>query len=151
MGNHVLVPERDADLPDRCIHCNAPADAYRKRHTLLVGPWWVPRFARRNVSVDLPLCPRHRLRNARGQLLMSSSPAIAALSLLGLFFSVWLGAAGLLLALTAMVTGQILKGFALWGNGDTQGVIRIRAGRAFLSSIPSRENSRALEGSSTNG
>jgi len=70
----VLVARKGAELPDRCLKCNAPADGYRFSRTLSwVRPAWLLLFlisplllvlvyliVRRRAKVTVGLCEHHR-------------------------------------------------------------------------------------------
>ena len=75
----LLVVRNGAELPDRCLKCNEPADGYRFSRSLswhrpawfilvLVSLWLyflVYFFVRWKAKVTVGLCPRHRRRRTR--------------------------------------------------------------------------------------
>jgi hypothetical protein len=74
-----LVMSKDAELPDRCIKCNAPAEGYRlKRNLSWHSPWWfllifvsllvyviVALCIRKRATIWVGLCPEHRAARQR--------------------------------------------------------------------------------------
>ncbi len=127
-GRYVGVPLQCERLPERCIFCNADAGAYRKIAHVGDTQW-----------VEVPLCPRHRRLQAMGQPLMRLGMVASAVAF---FVSIvapwWLGLAGMLLALASVFVGNHLRTVVRGGwNDGTR--MWMRAGRAFVSSIPKRE------------
>jgi hypothetical protein len=73
-----LIVRKGAELPDRCVKCNAPAHGYRLRRSLSwhSSVWYlvvlinillyviVALIVRRTGKVAAGLCPRHRARRA---------------------------------------------------------------------------------------
>jgi hypothetical protein len=118
-----LVMRQDAELPDRCVKCNAPVNGAKLRRNL----YWhhpglylliflnlliyliVALFVRKRAKIALGLCEKHRATRVK---------AIAAawiLVLLGIGLLVggiviengWLGVSGVILLLAGMIYGLI--------------------------------------------
>ena len=77
----LLVMRKEAEFPDRCVKCNAPAEGYRLKRKLSWSSAWyglillsifiiwvfalilyllVHLIARKQATVWVPICPRHR-------------------------------------------------------------------------------------------
>ncbi len=130
-GKYVVFPLRDAELPDRCIFCNQPAHGYRK------GLYWAKsRFSPR-YFVELPLCEGHRDREASGRLMFRLGIAVAILGFAAMAVSPWLCGAFLLVSLVVMIAG-IYRASLLRVQRCKHGMLWIKTGRRFLSSIPEK-------------
>jgi hypothetical protein len=93
-GKYVVTRVGD-DLPDRCIKCNASADAPRLKKTLYYVPSWIwvlillgllvvaiaYMIVRKKVPVEIPLCQRHA---SKRKMTMLIGGLIAFVSMLGL-------------------------------------------------------------------
>lgn len=79
-----LLTVGSPEFPDCCVRCNAPAEGYRKRVRLRWhAPLWyvlvlvqpmvyliVALIVSKSVTLDLPLCERHRARRRLGAIIL---------------------------------------------------------------------------------
>ena len=75
----LLVMSKGAELPDRCLKCNEPANGWSLKRNLSWHPQWyyllflispilyiiVALIVRKTAKTRIPLCPRHRGRRRR--------------------------------------------------------------------------------------
>jgi hypothetical protein len=93
-GNELVV-ERDAELPHRCVHCNAEG-TWRRQRQFYWNPSWIWLFTlvcslgvlllailtRKRFRMEVSLCPVHQKRRSRGILIAWMGAAMAV----GLFW-----------------------------------------------------------------
>lgn len=121
----LLVMARDAQLPDRCVKCNAPADGFRLTRKLSWHPTWVvlmvcvnlliylivAMITSRKATVEIGLCQHHREARRRNLWLAWSAAGSMVLAIvLALAFSKgWLALFGLLFLIAAIVFGLLAQ------------------------------------------
>lgn len=127
-GNDVAFPLEAARMPDRCVLCNRPAEAYRVLHDVENLP-----------PIEVPLCVRHRRRKAWGRTVAGCGFASASAAFVMPFFtnSMWGVAIPCVVSLALILTGGWLR-TAADPRAIRDGFVLVRAGKAFLASIPSR-------------
>lgn len=143
----VLVMRKEAELPDRCVKCNAPADGYRLKRKL---GWHHPAFyliilvalllyvivalcVRKTATVQVPLCEDHRSRRKRTILLgwLFSLGGLAAM-IAGIALSSDPGATGGLAA-ALIPTGFLVLIVALvWSIVASQPVVPLKIDQQFV-------------------
>lgn len=152
-GNRVLMTP-NADLPLRCVKCNADAEQPVRPRTLYWHTPWlyllilvsiliyiiVALIARKSISVSPGLCSEHRLLR-RNVILGSWLAALAGIGLISgaIDQSSWplalLGAA----ALVGAIVFGMLKGRIIHATRIDQNRIELKGfGEAFLASLPRR-------------
>lgn len=161
-GKLLVVPTAGVSFPDRCVRCNAPAEGYRLRKTLRWHPTGVHYLVlfgvvgyvvallrdRESVPVEMGLCPAHRRRRKRGQVLtlvaLSLLVAVSAAVLWGDpgRFALALNLVWAVLVLAAVLGGLTLRTAAAKRIADGQAWLRV--GRAFRDSFSSEKSSAKL-------
>lgn len=146
----LLRLEKGAQLPQRCVRCNAPAEVHIDRKLYWHSPWWallilaglltyaiVAFFVRKRADVRIGLCAQHA--SARRRTLFG----LTALALFGIAacvaapenlsgFGVLLG---ILLPLTAIFLGQGKSSVLRPVRIDTQEAVLKGASEEYLASL----------------
>lgn len=121
----LMVMAIGAELPDRCIKCNGPAEGFRLQRKLYWHPTWVvlmiclnlivyvvvAMVTRRKAVVFIPLCKEHQAARVRNLWLCGGSFAAMAASLVlaGVFENGWLALLALAFLITGIVFGMIAQ------------------------------------------
>lgn len=150
--NNVLVMQKQAFLPDRCVKCNAPTDgSYIHRKLSWINPgWYLLVFAgwliflivyliiRKTAEVDLGLCEKHRAKR-RTAILIGWVIAIAGIAsivaainaeLIGLFFL------GLLAIIGGLIYGMYAASIINVAKMDDHYIWIKRVDKDFVDSFP---------------
>lgn len=120
-----LVMSRDAQLPDRCVKCNAADGIVRLKRNL----YWhhpliylcllaniliyaiVATCVRKRATIEVGLCPRHLKRRRAGIAIGWGSFGlfVASLFALGLQHGGWIALAGFVIFLVGVVAGVVMS------------------------------------------
>lgn len=149
---NVVVVSKDADLPPRCVKCNAPAEAPIKTRTyywhhpalyLLVLPGLliyaiVALIVRKKAILHLGLCDAHRKKRLYG-LLLGWGGGLGGLALMIASAnqdSCGLGFTGLAVFFVGIVAGNLMAR-TLYPERIDETYVRLKgAGPEFLASLP---------------
>lgn len=150
----ILVMRKDGHFPDRCIKCNAPSVAPRRRYRLSWhSPWLyvlillaillyaiVAAIVRKTAVVHVGLCERHQKRVLWGRIIGWGGLVVEVLL-------VWAalatqepgyGLLALALALPWMIGGLVISRLVLPQRIDDK-IVRLKGcGPDFLASLPER-------------
>ncbi len=148
----VLVTERFAELPDRCLKCNAPAAGFRKKLTLRWHkPGWyllvllniivyaiVASFVSNKAELRIALCPQHRSRH---RTMVGAAWGAVLVPLVVFFFGLAQESGGatvigLLLFLAGIVFAIVATRIATPQRIDEHFAWVKGAGAPFLASLP---------------
>ena len=129
-----LIMARGADLPDRCIKCNAPAKGFRVRGSMLYFTGTPPN----RIVWMAGLCEQHRKRRHRGWRIFWSGAGLALLFVIG---AIALGGEWLILLSILSFFGVGLVGAVLTSTLRVEKVTRenvwlLGCGNEFLDSLP---------------
>lgn len=154
-----LIVRKGATLPERCVRCNAPAEAYFKRTFRWHAPWpyvlilWgfliyvlVALFGTRRMNLRVPLCAHHaeifrfgrRLQTVGFFGILVLFPGIILYRHWDLAWPIDLAAVlgtAMLLLLAAMIIGSSMTS-TIKADQITATHGRFTAGAAFLASCP---------------
>ncbi|MCA8956558.1 MAG: hypothetical protein KDC87_10825 [Planctomycetes bacterium] len=152
----LVVCQDGAQLPERCIVCNAPADGDAMIKTLYWHHWafsllWVLNpvlyaiialIVRKKSRLCFSLCPSHRARRRRGirfsvgGLVLGFTAAVVGTALnMDFDWKLGLAGAGIALVIVAPVVGSILA-TVLHVQRIERGRAYLRLGAEFTESIP---------------
>lgn len=152
-SERLLVMERDARLPDRCVRCNAPAGERITKTLYWHSPWlyvllvaWllyliVALAARKRVRIAAPLCASHLQRRRR----TIAASWLAVLAGIAALFTAaaagrpdleWLYPVGILAALGGVIAAVFAHRILVAKRIDDRHVWLRRAAPAFLDSLP---------------
>jgi hypothetical protein len=152
-SERLLVMERGAELPARCVRCNAPANERIGKTLYWHSPWlylllvaWLLYLlmalaTRKRARIAAPLCLRH-LKRRRATItgswtaVAAGIAALAAAGMGGPGFE-WLYPAGVLALLGGLVTAVFAHRILVPKRIDDQHVWLLRAAPEFLNSLPS--------------
>jgi hypothetical protein len=146
----VVVRRPEAELPDRCVRCNEPAQGYRLRRKLywhhpglyallVISPLIyviVALIVRKTTTVSAGLCPVHRTRRRNGLVtgwlgvpvsLAACTASIATDTPAAII-------AGFLLFFVCLIAGAVMAQVVVPKKMD-QNLAWLRAGQPFLDSI----------------
>lgn len=133
----LLVFNSHTAFPDRCIHCNAPANGYRLKHQVFWAPTFRIVLSHQRAELAVGLCPRHRQRHFLGIILVAAG-AIGGGVLLALAsgFRGFYGFLGIFAFVFVVLVGKGVSP-SLTAARMENGVIWLRgAGKAFLADLP---------------
>jgi hypothetical protein len=147
-----VVTERQADLPDRCFKCNAPAGGYKKKIVLRWHkPGWyllilvnilvyaiVASFVSNKADLRVGLCPGHRTRH-RNMVLGAWAAVLGPMVLTGVGIgmdSMGTAMAGLVLFLAGIIFAIVGTRIATPARVDEHFAHLKGAGPAFVTSLP---------------
>jgi hypothetical protein len=150
----VLVLRKGCDFPNRCIKCNAPSVAPRRRYKLSWHTPWlyllillalllyaiVALIVRKTAVVDIGLCERHQKRVLWGRIIGWGGLALElALGIgSGVLDKPELGVIALVLALPWIITTLVVNRLVLPDRIDDN-LVRLKGcGEEFLRSLPDR-------------
>jgi hypothetical protein len=121
----VLVMARDAELPDRCVKCNSPADGFRLKRKLNWHPSWVilmlcvnlivylivALVTSRKATIEIGLCSYHRSARTRNLWLAWGGVGSMVLATVGAiaFDSGWPMLLALVSLISTIVFGLLAK------------------------------------------
>ena len=151
-GDKVLIMARDADLPDRCVKCNDPADEPTKTRKVY---WHHPGYyvlllinvilyvivaliARKTADVNPGLCIRHKQRRTRGIWIGWGGFVGGLIAMFAAFESQRPGLGLLFLFVTfgCILTGMVMSRVVYAKRIDDRYVLLKGCGEPFLADLP---------------
>ena len=151
-GNKLVVPH-GAQLPDRCVKCNAPAHGFRLRRRLT---WLHPAYllllfgglifyaiasavASKSVEIEVGVCPKHRKQRLQAILGGWSLGLSGAILLPWLAISLqvwWLGLVGVAMLLVGMFGGILVARLVRPSRIDDTRAWLSGVNREYLNELP---------------
>ncbi|MDY6946950.1 MAG: hypothetical protein SXG53_14635 [Pseudomonadota bacterium] len=151
-ADKVLIMARDADLPDRCVKCNDPADEpTRTRKVYWHHPGYyvlllinvilyviVALIARKTAAVNPGLCGRHKQKRVRG-IWIGWGGLVGGLAAMFAAFdhqNPGLGLLFLLITFGCIITGMVMARVVYAKRIDDRYVLLKGCGEPFLADLP---------------
>jgi len=149
-GDTAVVRRPDADLPDRCVRCNEPAEGFRLQRklqwhhpavyvALVISPVIyviIALIVRKTTTVRIGLCPRHRARRRNGILVgwLGSAASVTACTAAIAADTPEAMLGGLLVFLVCVIVGIVMSQVIQPKKIDDS-FAWLRVGKPFLESL----------------
>jgi hypothetical protein len=152
-SERLLVMERGAELPERCVRCNSPARRRVAKTLYWHSPWlylllvaWLlylvtALLVRKRARIAVPLCPEH-LQRRRAAIIASWMAVLAGIVAFGVAMAsgedvAWLYMVGVLVLVGGVIAAAFAHRILLPRRIDDRHLWLKGAAPVFLNSLPS--------------